>query len=464
MATMSSHAPIRLSVIIMAAGLGKRMHSDLPKVLHPLAGQPLIDHVLKAARSLNPSRIVVVVGHGAAKVEAACQERDLTFASQMPQQGTGHAVMQAMPYLEVESDGVVLVLNGDVPLVNAETLKAVVASAGQGTLTLLTHEMEDAGSYGRIVRDASANIRRIVESKDASADEKSIKEWYTGTMAMPARHLGGWLARMTNDNAQKEYYLTDLVALANSDNIHVRAIRAPTEWEVQGVNSRVDQAALERAWQTHRAQQLLEAGVTLMDPARLDIRGTLEVGKDVTIDINCIFEGHVTLGKGSRIGPHCVIRNANIREGAQVEAYSHIDGADVGPRSRVGPYARLRPGTRLEEEVHIGNFVEVKATEVGAGSKANHLSYLGDASIGRDVNIGAGTITCNYDGANKHRTVIEDNVHIGSDVQLVAPVTVEAGATVAAGTTVWKNASAGALTLNPKQQTEKQDWIRPTKK
>ncbi len=456
--------PSNLSIIIMAAGLGKRMHSDLPKVLHRLAGETLIGHVLKAARHLDPSQIVVVVGHGADQVQSACEGSDITFALQMPQHGTGHAVMQALPQIKTAADGVVLVLNGDVPLVNANALQAVVASAEEGTLTLLTHEMDDAGSYGRIVRDVTANIRRIVEFKDASAEEKNIREWYTGTMAVPYRHLAGWLTRLTNQNVQREYYLTDLVALAHTDGVPVSAIHADNAWEVQGINSRVDQAALERALQTYRAQQLLEAGATLMDPARVDIRGTIKVGKDVTIDINCVFEGSVTLGNGVRIGPNCVIRNATIREGAQVEAHCHIDGADVGAQSRVGPYARLRPGTQLASEVHIGNFVEVKASDIGPGSKANHLSYLGDASIGRDVNIGAGTITCNFDGANKHRTVIEDNVHIGSDVQLVAPVTIRNGATVAAGTTVWKDAPAGALTLNPKQQTEKTDWIRPIKK
>lgn len=451
----------KLTVVIMAAGLGQRMNSDLPKVLHTLGGKPLLAHVLEAVTALQPERTVVIVGHGAELVQAAFKDRGLNFALQVPQQGTGHAVMQAAPHLPDE--GVVLILNGDVPLVQSVTLKQLTAAALSGALVLLTHEMEDAGNYGRIVRDADANIRRIVEAKDASSDERKIREWYTGSMAVPARHLKSWLSRVGNNNAQKEYYLTDLVALAAADGVGVKAVQAPTDWEVQGVNRRSEQAALERTLQRNRAHALLEQGVTLADPARIDLRGEISCGRDVSIDVNCVFEGKVALGARVRIGPNCVIRNANIREDATIEAFTHIDDAEVGAHSRIGPYARLRPGTTLSDDVHIGNFVEVKASEFGTGSKANHLSYIGDSSVGSQVNIGAGTITCNYDGANKHRTVIEDNVHIGSDVQLVAPVTVKAGATIAAGTTVWKDADAGALTLNPKQQTLRPDWQRPVK-
>lgn len=451
----------KLSVVIMAAGLGQRMNSDLPKVLHQLGGKPMLAHVLDAVGTLQPGKTVVVVGHRAEQVQELFADRGLSFALQVPQHGTGHAVMQAAPQLP--DDGVVLILNGDVPLVQASTLKQVVDAAQAGALTLLTHELDDAGNYGRIVRDADANIRSIVEAKDATAEQRRIREWYTGAMALPAKHLKDWLARLGKDNAQREYYLTDLVALAVDDSVPVESVKAPTEWEVQGVNRRSEQARLERALQQSRAQQLLEQGVTLSDPARIDIRGSLRCGRDVSIDVNCVFEGSVNLGTNVRIGPNCVIRNATILDGTSIEAFSHIDDAAIGANTRIGPYARLRPGTALADEVHIGNFVEVKASQFGMGSKANHLAYIGDSSVGSQVNIGAGTITCNYDGANKHRTVIEDNVHIGSDVQLVAPVTVKAGATIAAGTTVWKDAEAGELTLNPKQQATRSGWKRPIK-
>lgn len=450
-----------LSVVVMAAGLGQRMNSDLPKVLHPLGGKTLLGHVLDAVAALQPTRTVVVVGHRAEQVQAAFADHGLTFALQVPQRGTGHAVMQAAPHLP--DTGRVLILNGDVPLVDAATLRRLVESAETGALSLLTHELDDAGQYGRIVRDDAANIRRIVEAKDASPAELAIREWYTGAMALPADHLKRWLNQLGTDNAQQEYYLTDLVSLAVADGVRVDAVKAPTELEVQGVNRRSEQAALERALQRRRAHDLLDQGVTLLDPARIDIRGTLTCERDVTIDINCVFEGSVHLGAKVTIGPNCVIRNARIRDGARIEAFTHIDEADIGAGARIGPYARLRPGTALAADVHIGNFVEIKASQFGAGSKANHLAYIGDSTVGGQVNIGAGTITCNYDGANKHRTVIEDNVHIGSDVQLVAPVTVRAGSTIAAGTTVWQDTVAGELTLNPKQQATRPGWQRPTK-
>jgi bifunctional UDP-N-acetylglucosamine pyrophosphorylase / glucosamine-1-phosphate N-acetyltransferase len=454
--------PHPLFVVIMAAGLGQRMNSDLPKVLHPLAGQPLLAHVLGAVDALKPDKTIVVVGHHADMVQAAFAGRGINFVTQRPQLGTGHAVMQAVP--ELPGDGVVLILNGDVPLVQPGTLAQLVERAQAGALALLNHELDDAKSYGRVVRDDHANIRKIVEFKDASSEERAIREWYTGSMALPAAHLKRWLGRLGTDNKQNEYYLTGLVELAVAEDVSVAAVMAATEWEVQGVNSRSEQAALERAVQRQRAEALMTQGVTLTDPARIDIRGALVCKRDVSIDVNCIFEGTVQLEANVRIGPNCVIRNANIREGAVIEAFSHIDGAEVGAQARIGPYARLRPGAALANDVHIGNFVEVKASSFGAGSKANHLAYIGDTTVGSQVNIGAGTITCNYDGANKHRTVIEDNVHIGSDVQLVAPVTVQAGATIAAGTTVWKNATAGELTLNPKEQTVRAGWARPAKK
>lgn len=446
----------------MAAGLGQRMNSELPKVLHPLAGQPLLAYVLNAVEALKPDKAIVVVGHHAEQVADAFAARGLTFVLQRPQLGTGHAVMQAVP--ELPDEGVVLILNGDVPLVQSSTLALLVERARSDALILLNHELDDAGSYGRVIRDNHANIRKIVEFKDATADERAIREWYTGSMALPAARLKGWLGKLGTDNKQNEYYLTGLVELAVTEKVRVDAVMAATEWEVQGVNSRGEQAALERMIQRQRAASLMAAGVTLADPARIDIRGALTCQRDVTIDVNCVFEGDVELAANVRIGPHCVIRNANIREGAVIEAFSHIDGASVGAHARIGPYARLRPGAELGNDVHIGNFVEVKASSFGAGSKANHLAYIGDTTVGRQVNIGAGTITCNYDGANKHRTVIEDNVHIGSDVQLVAPVTVKAGATIAAGTTVWRDAEAGELTLNPKQQTVRAGWTRPVKK
>jgi len=450
-----------LSVVVMAAGLGKRMQSSLPKVLQPLAGKPLLGHVLDTAATLEAGKIVVVVGHGADQVQSAFGDQNVSFAMQMPQHGTGHAVMQAAPHLGKE--GVVLVLNGDVPLVRAATLRRLLDKADAGALVLLTHEMKDARSYGRIVRSPNGGIRSIVEFKDASPEQRAIREWYTGTMAIPAARLGDWLGRLTNTNAQGEYYLTDLVSLAVADGVPVHSVSAEHEWEVQGINSKQELAALERDHQRVLAAKLMEQGVTLSDPARLDVRGELTCGREVSIDVNCIFEGKVTIGDGVRIGANCIIRNAHLGPGTVVEPFSMIDEADVGANARIGPYARLRPGAKLADDVHIGNFVEVKASEVGKGSKANHLSYIGDTTIGANVNVGAGTITCNYDGVNKHRTVIEDDVQIGSDVQLVAPVTVARGSTIAAGTTIWQDTKAGELVLNPKSQVTKPGWKRPAK-
>jgi bifunctional UDP-N-acetylglucosamine pyrophosphorylase / glucosamine-1-phosphate N-acetyltransferase len=451
-----------LQVVILAAGQGKRMRSDLPKVLHPLGGRPLLDHVLSTARRLAPQRLCVVIGHGAESVRARFGGADLAWATQEQQLGTGHAVMQALPLLE--GSGTVLVLYGDVPLIAFETLQALVEAAGAGSLALLTQEIDEPRGYGRIVRDAAGRVARIVEEKDASQAERAIREINTGMLAAPRGKLDRWLARLGNDNAQREYYLTDVVAAAVAEGtpIEVRHPAAPIE--CLGVNSKRELAVLERAFQSSRAQQLLDAGVTLADPARIDVRGDLTCGRDVTIDVNCIFEGRVSLGDGVVVGANCILRDVEVGPGTEIRAFTLIEEARIGANARIGPYARIRPGTSLADEVHVGNFVEVKASQIGRASKANHLAYIGDSTVGRDVNIGAGTITCNYDGANKHRTVIEDDVHIGSDVQLIAPVTVGKGATVAAGATITDDVPPGGLTLTLKKQVTKPDWQRPRKK
>jgi bifunctional UDP-N-acetylglucosamine pyrophosphorylase/glucosamine-1-phosphate N-acetyltransferase len=453
-----------LNIIILAAGLGKRMQSDLPKVLHPIAGQPMLSHVLGAARALNPDRVVVVVGHGADRVQAAYAGQDLTFALQQPQQGTGHAVMQALPHLlEGDPDDTCLVLYGDVPLVQAATLQALLQARGDG-LALLTETLADPSGYGRIVRDAQGRVQRIVEHKDANDAERAIAEVNTGILAAPTAALRRWLGRIDNRNAQGEYYLTDIVGLAVGERVPVAHAQPAAHWETLGVNSRVQQAQLERIWQGEQARLLLEQGVTLADPARFDLRGELSCGRDVFIDVGCVFEGRVRLADGVRVGPHCVIRDADIGAGAALDAYSHVEGALVGDSARIGPYARLRPGADVGPDAHVGNFVELKKTRLGRGSKANHLAYLGDAVIGERVNVGAGTITCNYDGVNKFQTIIEDDVFIGSDTQLVAPVKVGQGATLGAGTTLTRDAPAGELTLSrPRQQTV-QGWKRPARK
>jgi bifunctional UDP-N-acetylglucosamine pyrophosphorylase / glucosamine-1-phosphate N-acetyltransferase len=453
-----------LSIIIMAAGQGKRMNSDLPKVLHTLSGRPFIEHVLGSARKLDPQQCIIIIGHGADQVRSAlAQESDLQFALQSPQLGTGHAAMQALPLLN-DDNSVALILNGDVPLVQPDTLRKVVNEAAAGKLCLLTHVLPDAGHYGRIIRNDKDAVLAIVEAKDATPEQLKVREWYTGILAAPVGFLKSALARLSNDNAQSEYYLTGIVQFAVEDGIPVTAVQAPHEWEILGINNRQDQALTERAWQQHQANQLLAKGVTLLDPARIDIRGSLHCGRDVVIDVNCVFNGEVELEDGVSIGPNCVLANIRIGAHTRIEAFTHAENVVIGSNARIGPYARLRPGTELADDVHIGNFVEVKATRMGMGSKANHLSYLGDSDVGQHVNIGAGTITCNYDGANKHRTVIEDNVHVGSDVQLVAPVTIARGTTIAAGTTVWKDTQADSLTLNPKQQTTRPGWQRPVKK
>ncbi len=441
--------------------MGKRMHSDLPKVLHPVAGRPMLAHVIDTARALSPSRLVVVIGHGAQHVRDAVAADDVTFAEQAQQLGTGHAVMQALPQLDDTQP--TLVLYGDVPLTTAATLKTLVAEAGSTRFGVLTVEMPDPTGYGRIVRDAAGSVVRIVEQKDASEAVRAIREINTGIIVCPTGHLRRWLSTLRNDNAQGEYYLTDTVERAASEGIDIVSAQPAALWETLGVNSKVQLAEVERIHQRNLAQRLLEAGVTLADPARIDVRGELTCGRDVSIDVGCVFEGRVHLGDGVQVGANCVIRHSSIDAGAQVQPFCHIDSAKIGAHGRIGPYARLRPGTELGEDVHIGNFVEVKNSQVAAHSKANHLAYVGDATVGSRVNIGAGTITCNYDGANKFRTVIEDDVFIGSDTQLVAPVTVRRGATIGAGTTLTKEAPAEKLTLSRAKQMTVAAWQRPVK-
>ncbi|WP_322049279.1 bifunctional UDP-N-acetylglucosamine diphosphorylase/glucosamine-1-phosphate N-acetyltransferase GlmU [Paraburkholderia sp. J67] len=451
-----------MNIVILAAGMGKRMHSALPKVLHPLAGQPLLSHVIHTARSLAPSRLVVVIGHGGEAVRAAVAAPDVQFAVQEQQLGTGHALAQALPLLDPSVP--TLVLYGDVPLTRASTLKRLTDAAGANAYGILTVTLENPTGYGRIVRGATGSVVRIVEQKDASDDERLIDEINTGIVVTPTAPLAGWLAALGNDNAQGEYYLTDVVEAAIAAGHPVVTAQPDAEWETLGVNSKQQLAELERVYQRNAAEDLLVAGVTLADPARFDLRGSISCGRDVFIDVNCVFEGKVTIGDNVRIGPNCVIRDAEIGAGTRVDAYTHIESAKVGANAVLGPYARLRPGAQLADEVHVGNFVEVKNANIGLGSKANHLSYVGDADVGAGVNIGAGTITCNYDGANKHRTVIEDQVFVGSDTQLVAPVRVGRGVTIAAGTTVWKDVAEGALVLNEKTQIEKTGYVRPVKK
>jgi len=450
-----------LQVAIFAAGEGKRMRSARPKVLHRLAGSPLLGHVLSAVRAIGPRAICVVYGSGGDEVRSALPAPDLTWAKQERLIGTGDALKCALAHLP--KDGVTVAMIGDIPLILPETLSRLAAAVDGDKLALLTATPSDPSGLGRIVRDAAGQVRAIVEEKDATPEQLAIREINAGVLAAPTERFAQWLARLNSDNAQGEYYLTDVVALAVSDGVPVAAVSAADPGEVQGVNDHAQLASAERSLQRRAAQVLLREGVTLADPERIDIRGTLSCGKDVAIDINCIFEGKVTLGDAVSIGAHCVLNNVSVGAGSVVAAFSHIEDAEIGGRCRVGPYARIRPATVLADEVHIGNFVEVKASTIGTRSKANHLSYIGDASVGRDVNVGAGTITCNYDGANKHRTVIEDDVHIGSDTQLIAPVTVRKGATIGAGATISREVPAGELTISQKKQVTVPGWKRPQK-
>src|SRR5690349_9722260 len=451
-----------MNIVILAAGTGKRMRSALPKVLHPLAGRPLLAHVIDTARTLNPTRLVVVIGHGADQVREAVAAPDVQFALQEQQLGTGHAVQQALPLLDPSAP--TLVLYGDVPLTKASTLKRLTDAAGHDGYGVLTVTLDDPTGYGRIVRDAQGKVERIVEQKDATPEQQKIAEINTGIVVMPTKRLEGWLSSLKNDNAQGEFYLTDVVELAIEAGIEAVTAQPDEEWETLGVNSKQQLAELERIHQRNVADALLVAGVTLADPARIDVRGTLECGRDVVIDVNCVFEGRVLLGDRVRIGPNCVLRNVSLGAQTEVQAFSQLDDAQVGARCRLGPYARLRPGTALADEVHIGNFVEVKASRMGPGAKANHLAYVGDAEVGARVNVGAGTITCNYDGVAKHRTVIEDDCFIGSDSTLVAPVRIARGSYIGAGSTITRDTPAGQLTVGRARQVSIPSWKPPKKK
>lgn len=452
-----------LQIVILAAGQGKRMYSALPKVLHRIAGKPLLGHVLDTASSLSPDKLVVVYGHGGEQVRAAFSGwPDIAWAHQAEQLGTGHAVRQAMPHVQ---GGVTLILYGDVPLTRKETLERLLAATDHcAAIGLLTDYLPDPTGYGRIVRDGAHKVVRIVEQKDANEAERAINEINTGMMAVPTARLDGWLNELKNDNAQGEYYLTDIIALAVRDGLAVNAVQPAAHWEAEGINNKLQLAQLERIHQQNQAHALLIAGVTLADPARIDVRGVLHHGQDVSIDVNCVFEGVVELGNNVSIGANCILKNVKVADNAVIHPFCHLEEASVGAGNLIGPYARLRPGAALAENVHIGNFVEIKKAEVGVGSKVNHLTYVGDATIGSGVNIGAGTITCNYDGVNKSRTVIGDHAFIGSNTCLVAPVEVGAGATTGAGSVITKNAPADALTVARAKQLTVAGWQRPTKK
>lgn len=451
-----------LSIVILAAGQGKRLHSDLPKVLHALAGKPLLEHVYQAAAGLSKATLYVIYGHGGERVPTALAHLPVRWIEQPEQLGTGHAVAQALPF--IPSADTVLVLYGDVPLIAPETLQRLLDASARGRFGLLTAKLDKPAGYGRIVRNDDGAVERIVEEKDAGEKERAIDEVNTGILAVSAGLLKGWTARLDNRNAQGEYYLTDVIAMAVADKVPIDTIAPGSPFEVMGVNDRIQLAELERHYQRLQAQRLMREGVTLLDPARFDLRGELGVGRDVVIDINVVIEGRVRLGNRVTIGPNAYIRDTEMADDVTVLPHCVIEGAVIGQGSRIGPFSRVRPGTLLAEEVHIGNFVEIKKSKVNRGSKINHLSYVGDADVGKNVNIGAGTITCNYDGANKHRTSIGDDVFIGSDTQLIAPVRVGEGATIGAGTTVASDAPAGMLTIGRARQMVIPNWQRPQKK
>jgi bifunctional UDP-N-acetylglucosamine pyrophosphorylase/glucosamine-1-phosphate N-acetyltransferase len=459
---MATLRPSTLNIAILAAGVGKRMRSGMPKVLHPLAGRPLLAHVLDTARKLAADRICVVYGHGGEAVRRRFPDPDLAWALQDPPLGTGHALAQALPQLA--AGGVTLVLFGADPLARVATLEAVVRNARQGALSLLTVELDDPSGYGRIVRRPDGEVEAIVEHKDATPEQRAIREINSGVMAAPTECFARWLHAIDNRNASGEYYLTDVIALATKEGVPVRTTSAASVIETLGVNTMRELALLERLYQRAQAEALLDAGVTLADPERIDIRGTLECGADVAIDVGCVFEGAVRLADDVAIGSNCVLKNVTVGAGSQILPFSHLEGATVGANCRVGPYARLRPGAALAADVHIGNFVEVKASSIGRGSKANHLAYIGDATIGSNVNFGAGSITANYDGVNKHPTFIEDDASIGSNCVLVAPIRIGRGATIGGGSTIAKEAPADALTVARARQVSVPDWTRPAKK
>lgn len=451
-----------LEVIVLAAGQGTRMKSDLPKVLHPLAGRPLLAHVLNTGRALSPERLHVVYGHGGEKVRDALAAPDISWWKQEQQLGTGHAVEQAIPGLGEE--GVALILYGDVPLVGTDTLKRLVDAASNGTLAVLTAILDDPSGYGRIIRDSDNKVTCIVEHKDANDAERTIREINTGMMAMPIKRLRGWIKALDNNNAQGEFYLTDIIAMAAEQGFQVEGVVVDDVNETHGINDRVQLAQMERLYQQRQAEQLMREGVTLLDPSRFDLRGTLKCGKDISIDANVIIEGEVTLGDRVSIGAGCVIKNCSIGGDVTIHPMSVLEDARIGNECQIGPFARIRPDTELGAGARVGNFVEIKKSVIGHGSKVNHLSYIGDTEMGSEVNVGAGTITCNYDGANKHKTVIGDRVFIGSDSQLVAPVEVADEATIGAGSTITKDVPAGELTLSRNKQITVKGWKRPTKK
>ena len=450
-----------LQVVILAAGQGKRMASRLPKVLHTLAGRPMLAHVVEVASELCPERTLVVHGHGGEQVRKACSELDVEWVAQQQQLGTGHAVSQALPYCG--TDSVVLVLYGDVPLIRAETLRPLVESARSGALALLTVRLADPQGYGRILRDDGDHVVGIVEQKDADPEQQLIEECNTGILAAPASALRTWVTALDNQNSQGEYYLTDVIAMASGENHQVVARTVSDHSEVLGANDRIQLAILERSLQKRYAQDLMLAGATLADPARVDVRGQVTVGKDCVIDVNVIFEGRVQIGEQVRIGPHCVVRDCVLEDGCQIHAHCVLESAHVGRGCQVGPFARLRPGAELAATARVGNFVEIKNSRLGEGAKANHLSYIGDAEVGRDANVGAGTITCNYDGANKHRTRIGERAFIGSNTALVAPVEVGAGATIGAGSTISRDVPADTLAVERGRLRTIEGWSRPRK-
>ncbi|MEW8276920.1 MAG: bifunctional UDP-N-acetylglucosamine diphosphorylase/glucosamine-1-phosphate N-acetyltransferase GlmU [Candidatus Thiodiazotropha sp.] len=451
-----------LGALILAAGEGTRMRSRIPKVLHQLAGKPLLAHVVDTARSVDPHEITIVYGHGGDLVPSRLAAPDLTWVEQAERLGTGHAVMQAMPKLHKVDQ--VLILYGDVPLISSSTLTGLLSCLKRSDLALLTVDLPDPTGYGRIVRDGMDRILRIVEQKDASPREREISEINTGILAVKRDRLEGWLKRLDNNNAQKEYYLTDIIAMAVADGVNIQAVHPDSEEEVMGVNDRKQLAYLERHYQQQQAELLMRNGTTLADPSRIDIRGDISTGRDIFLDCNVIIEGRVKLADGVRIGPNVLLKNCSIGEDTEVFANSVLEDAEIGSQCRIGPFARVRPESRLADHVHIGNFVEIKKSRVADGSKINHLSYVGDSDVGEQVNIGAGTITCNYDGANKHKTVIGDRAFIGSDTQLIAPVAVGEGATIGAGSTISRDAPAEKLTLSRAKQVSIDGWERPVKK
>ena len=452
---------IPLNIVILAAGKGTRMYSDLPKVLHPLAGRALLDHVLATARGLKPAKLCVVYGYGGDTVPNNIAGEDITWVEQAEQLGTGHALQQALPHLA--ADGLTLVLYGDAPLTRHETLARLLEMAGSNNMALLTAEFPDPTGYGRIVRGAGGQVERIVEQKDATDAERQIREINTGILAAPSAKLANWLGQLKNNNAQGEYYLTDTIAMAVSEGVPVKTSHPHALWEVLGVNSKLQMAELERIYQRNYAETLANRGVMILDPARFDVRGELDCGRDVVIDVNCVFEGRVTLANHVSIGANCVLKNVSVAQGTTIQSFSHIEDTRIGDNCRIGPFARIRPGTTLANDAHIGNFVETKASVIGVGSKANHLSYIGDSEIGIGVNIGAGTITCNYDGVSKHKTTILDGASIGSNSSLVAPVTIGERAYTGAGSVITKDVPADSLAFGNKQVVIP-DWTKKNRK